>query len=91
MIKTKRKSKPRKGRLNRKSNRSFSTNPINRLLQLALVKSGIVSDNRLKHYKVSALVPKKPVNWDKFQQHLALLRKHEILFKVELQVMYPRN
>jgi hypothetical protein len=59
-------------------------NPFNKI-QLSILNSGLI------HFepdvgKASKLLPKKPMDFSKFTDHMQLIRKYEVLLKIELQV-----
>lgn len=83
--KTKRKPAPKLKSLNPGANKSRPTaaHSISRI-QLSLLNSGILPMN--EEEKLMALIPKGPIELSKFSKHVALLRKYEVLAKIEYQI-----
>lgn len=76
----------------RSKNKSFYVNPVSKLLQMGLVKSGLIpADVRKAEAGASALIPRKPMDWYQLKEHLKLIRKHQVLVKVELHVSKKQN
>lgn len=61
-------------------------NPFNKI-QLSILNSGLIPIE-YDAEKVYKLVPKKPMDFNKFNTHLQLMRKYEVLLKIEFQVSY---
>lgn len=73
--------------LNYNQRRKIKRYPLNFLIRLSLVKSGIFKDKVwARQIKLSRFISKKPLEWSKFKQHLDLLRRTPFLFKYELHV-----
>lgn len=69
-----------------KMNKRGAVNSLNRL-QLSILNTGLIPIDGDPE-KASGLVPKKPLELNKFKKHMQLLRKYEVLFKIEFHVSH---
>jgi hypothetical protein len=67
-----------------KMSRRKKFNPFNKI-QLSILNSGLIHIEP-DVGKAGKLLPKKPMDFLKFNHHIHLIRKYEVLFKIELQV-----
>lgn len=59
-------------------------------LQLSVLNSGMIPFER-RAQSAAKLLPKGPVDFAKFNSHIQLLRKYEVLLKIEFHVSLVTN
>lgn len=80
--KSKKSLKRKKSLFYMKVNKKGAVNSFSKI-QLSILNTGLIPTQKIM---ASGMVPKKPLDLEQFKKRILLLRKYEVLFKIEFNV-----